>query len=155
MVFGQPSTLKRMIPEDIVDQALRVPIASEAGWDDLRPEQQWLVGMMVIEGQVGNGGFHQVYFNRCADYLPLAIAGYKAIGASVQARILKEVMEMVAADPWAGPRDIWPDPDADESPPGSGDIGDFEEEWYRHDTIEVHNLKIRYIQNHPEAFKLR
>src|SRR5690606_35459196 len=111
------------LPWDKVDAALGpLPLMSQPGWDRLTPAQRWFVAMEVVEGQVGNGGFHAVYFNDCAGYLPLALAGYEAIGAAAQAEIVRSVLQTMKEDPWAGPPNTWPDPDAEDSPPGSKDI---------------------------------
>lgn len=142
-------------PWDKVDAALgALPLMSQPGWDSLTPTQQWFVAMEVVEGQVFNGGFHAVYYNDCAEYLPLALAGYEAIGATAQAEIVCSVLQTMRDDPWAGPPNTWPDPDAEDSPPGSKDIGEFDEPWEKLDT-SVWDLKAKYVDEHREEFRRR
>lgn len=103
--------------DKVYDAVRGLPYPNEPGWDQLSTAQQQFVSMSVVEGQVFNGGFHQVYFNDCHAFLPAALAGYRAIGAKPQAEIVERVMAMVREDPWSGPPDIWPDPNAEERPP--------------------------------------
>ena len=121
-------------------------------WDQLSAAQKQLVCMSIIEGQVTNGGFHQVYFNDCHQYLPLALDGYRAIGAKEHARIVEAVMAMVAEDPMTGPPEIWPDPHAPEPPEGSKEIGDFDRPWYALDAARLQWMKNWYIESHPDEF---
>ncbi|MFI4915147.1 MAG: DUF4375 domain-containing protein [Phycisphaerales bacterium JB060] len=137
----------------LYDAIDRLPGPEEPGWDRLTPSQQQLICMSMIEGQVTNGGFHQVYFNGYQQYLPLALAGYRAIGAKPQAEIVELVLAMVRDDPWSGPPDIWPDPDAEERPPGSRDIGVFDQQWYALDLRELRRLKLDYLNAHPDRFR--
>ncbi|MBX3410212.1 MAG: DUF4375 domain-containing protein [Phycisphaeraceae bacterium] len=129
-----------------------VPGPGEPGWDRLTRAEQWLVAMSIIEGQVTSGGFHAVYYNSCDGCLPLAIEGYDAIGAAAQKELLEKVVAMMAADPWAGPPNTWPEPDAPERPEGSGDIGVFDEAWYRLDLRRLDQRKLVHVTAHPERF---
>lgn len=139
--------------DKVYDTIDRLPGPEEPGWDRLTPSQQQFVSMSVVEGQVFNGGFHQVYFNDCHAFLPAALAGYRAIGAKPQAEIVERVMAMVRDDPWSGPPDIWPDPNAEERPPGSKDIGVFDQQWYALDLRELRRLKLDYLNAHPDDFR--
>lgn len=139
---------------DKVDQAIdRLPGPEEPGWDRLTPSQQQFICMSMIEGQVTNGGFPQLYSNECDSYLPAALAGYRAIDAKPQAEIVERVMAMVREDPWSGPSDTWPDPDAEQPPPGSKDIGVFDDPWYALDLRELHRIKLDYLKAHPNQFR--
>jgi hypothetical protein len=128
-----------------------LPLAHEPGWERLTSIQQQFVAMRTIEGMVGNGGWHAVYYNACADYLPLAASGYELIGALEQARICGDVLSTIDSDPWAGPPNTWPDPNANEAPMGSKDIGDFDDPWYALDLAELASRKAAFIgANRPE-----
>ena len=135
--------------QDIID-ALPMPI--DPGWDELTTAQQQLTCMFTIEGQVFNGGFHQVYYNNCHPYLPMALDGFRAIGATDYAEIVEQVMAMVAEDPRTGPPEIWPDPNAPDLPEGSKDIGDFDRLWYALDWHQMMRKIHAYIVSHPDEF---
>lgn len=142
-----------MSPYERINDAIgSLPNAGELGWDRLTDTQQRFVAMGVVEGQVTNGGFHAVYYNSCHEYLALAASGYQAIGAREQATIVQNVLTMMASDPWAGPPNTWPDPDAAEPPPGTKDIGEFDDQWYALDLNALDLLKARYIEDHPAEF---
>jgi hypothetical protein len=137
----------------MVDAALRgLPSAEELGWDRLTAAQQCFCAMEVVEGQVGNGGFHALVYNNCRHYLPLAIDGYSLIGASGHARLARAAGEMMADDPWSGPPETWPDPGAESPPEGAGDIGSFDEPWWALDGGQLDRLKAAYIAANPEQF---
>lgn len=129
-----------------------LPGPDEPRWYRLTQAQQWLVAMETIEGQVTNGGFHSVYYNQCQQHLSLAAAGYEAIGAHSQATIIRQVLETMANDPWAGPPETWPDPNAPAPPRGAKDIGTFDDPWYALDLEALGHTKMKYVDGHPELF---
>ncbi len=135
---------------DTVLDALSYP--DDPRWPTQNAAQQQLVCMSIVEGQVFNGGFHQVYFNDCHQYLPLALEGYRAIGAKDHARIVERVMAMVAEDPMTGPPEIWPDPDAPDRPESALNIGNFDDPWYALDAVRLRWLKSWYIERYPDKF---
>lgn len=139
--------------DKLYDAVRGLPLSDEPGWDQLSTAQQQFVSMSVVEGQVFNGGFHQVYFNDCHAFLPAALAGYRAIGAKPQAEIVELVLVMVRDDPWSGPPDIWPDPNAEEPPPGSKDIGVFDDQWSALDGARLDRLKLKHLNAHPDQFR--
>lgn len=139
--------------------------ASRQKVDWVRPEDiahlpapaRWLMSMLVVEGMIGNGGFHALWYNHVDGFLPAAIEGYEAIGLPQLGALLRRAVEMVAADPYAGPRDIWPDPDAEERPEGRPDIGDLEDEWYpleRSLMDAIDRAKADLVRTRPEVFEV-
>ena len=131
------------------------------GWGDatclaaLPSPVRWLVAMMTIEGQIGNGGFHAVWYNRCDGFLLAAIEGYEAIGLPEFATLLRQALDMTTVDPYAGPHDIWPDRERAEAPVGSLDIGDLDEPWYalQRELIDrADRAKADLVRKYPEVF---
>lgn len=139
--------------DKLYDAVRGLPFSDEPGWDQLSTAQQQFVSMFVVEGQVFNGGFPQLYSNECDSYLPAALAGYRAIGAKPQVEIVEQVMAMVRDDPWSGPSDTWPDPDAEEPPPGSKTIEVFDDQWSALDGARLDRIKLWYLNAHPDDFR--
>lgn len=138
---------------ETIDAVMKsLPESDEPGWDRLTVSQQRFVAMNAVEGQVTNGGFHAVYYNRCQHYLTLAAAGYAAIGAHEQAGIVRNVLDTMHGNPWAGPPETWPDPNAAEPPKGGRNIEDFDDPWYRLDLGVLDARKAQYIETHTAGF---
>jgi hypothetical protein len=115
------------------------------------PPVQWFVAMRVIEAQVFNGGFCAVYCNYCYEFAPIALAGYKAIGAHQHAALLSRVMESVPKVFSEKPQEEWPnDYPMPDLPSGALDV--LEKAWYRLDN-ELDELKARYVREHPQQFE--
>ncbi len=112
---------------------------------------QWFVAMRVIEAQVFNGGFCAIYYNNCYEFVPIALAGYKAIGAHHHALLLARVMESVPRIFSEKPQDQWPDdyPMPDLS---SDEHDEIETAWYSLERA-LDELKARYVREHPEQFE--
>lgn len=145
------------------NDALR-PFAVQSDWRDaasmdaLPQPVRWLAAMSTVEGMIGNGGFHALWYNRVDGFIPAAIEGYGAIGLPQLGALLRRAVEMVAADPYAGPRDLGPDPDAEERPEGYPDIGDLEDEWYpleRSLMDAMDRAKAALVRSRPDVFTPR
>lgn len=143
-----------MTPHETIEFVLKsLPTADEDGWNRLTVSQKQFVAMNIIEGQIGNGGFHAVYYNNCQQYLLQALSGYNAIGANEQAEVVQRVLDIMEDDPWAGPPESWPNPAATNIPECL-DIGIYDEIWYETDFNKVDRLKAKYIKSHPGDFNL-
>ncbi len=138
---------------DIIEAACRpAPFIEDDAWAGLTEAQRQFISILYIAGQVFNGGFHAVYYNNCAPYLPMALLGLERIGAEGEASIVREVIRLMDKDPWAGPPETWPDPDRVEPPVGSGDIGDYDDKWYLLDATVRCRKMAEYITSNPSHF---
>ena len=140
---------------DIIDKACHpfpfIDIDDDE-WPKLTEVQQQFISIMIISGQVFSGGFHAVYYNNCARYMPLALRGLERIGAEAEADIVRMVVRVMESDPWAGPPETWPNPDQQEPPPGAGDIGEYDDPWYALDMIAMWRRMATFITAHPDQF---
>jgi hypothetical protein len=62
------------------------------GFDELFHEEQEVIALFWLEGDVLNGGFDQYFANSSDDLAPLALSGLKRIGATKTHRILESAM---------------------------------------------------------------
>lgn len=136
------------------DEATRqLPSPWDAEWRNAAHIPKCFASMESVEGQVTNGGFHAVLYNGCAHLLPLALDGYRAIGALAQASLLDRVMDCIQTDPWCGPPETWPEPEAESPPQGSRDLSEFDDEWFALDLGALYELKVQYFRRNVEAFQ--
>ena len=62
------------------------------------PAVQQLHAMYLVNGEVSNGGFNQLFFNGLGSWLPRAIDGFAAADLPEHRAILHEVLEPAAAE---------------------------------------------------------
>ena len=90
------------IADDDLEQAIIDYVAWKADADGvtedallerLPPAVSPVYATRLVEDEVANGGFNQLFFNRMRNLLERAIAGYRTIGAPEHERIAKAAIE--------------------------------------------------------------
>jgi len=71
------------------DLATRV-YSEEVGFASLRESEQLYFAIVLLDGEVYNGGFDQYFFNSSGDYFDYAIKGLTEIKAVTSLRLLQE-----------------------------------------------------------------
>ena len=124
---------------------MRVRDASDAavsqyikeGFSSLSEQEQMLVAIWGLEGDVNNGGFDQYYFNSYGNYADRVIGYLKSIGAPNMARIVERANERFG--PTGPPADRFERQEAMDQLPGRDDDlwGDLDAEFWKYpDDIE-------------------
>jgi hypothetical protein len=127
----------------------------------LKAVAQWSPGLQmmffttVLDGEVGNGGFNQFFFNSPWEYTERALEGLKLIGASQHAQVLRRAMDIYLEEKG----------DSNLQALYAGDMEEFMESykvsrlvecdpsWYGPGMEEKFSqLRIRFIQDHTDQF---
>jgi hypothetical protein len=75
------------------------------GFDELFREEQEVIALFWLEGEVLNGSFHQYFTNSSGDLAPLAVSGLRRIGATKTLRILESAMDKLCTGDYPTDRD--------------------------------------------------
>src|SRR5262249_52006101 len=94
----------------------RFPRRTAEEYARLDPPSRQVVALVLVHGQQMNGAFPAVYYNGCGHMMTDAIACMRTIGADAPASIAQAYVDAITQNPYLGPPEVWPTPDA---PPGS------------------------------------
>jgi hypothetical protein len=98
------------------------------------PAVRMLIATRAIEGQVDNGGWPAVFYNRADDLLPFAIEGYGLLGLVDHATLAARILEHGFRD---GAND-------------DADWNDFDEAWSALPSPDA--ARADYLRSHPAEF---
>lgn len=99
---------------DVVYQWLerRFPRHTAEAYARLDPSSRQVVALVLVHGQQMNGAFPAVYCNGYGYMMMDAIACMRTIGAGALASIAQAYVDAIAQNPYLGPPEVWPTPDA-------------------------------------------
>lgn len=84
-----------------VDECLRQSPGDQFGAFTLLPSgMQCVYATMLLEGEVGNGGFNQYFFSVASDYALEALVGYRRFGAVEHAALVREAIAVYHRERW-------------------------------------------------------
>jgi len=79
-------------PERVVDEMFdRISEKAETGLE-LRPKEQAMAALLMLQGEVNNGGFHQYFLNPGGRYAQEALAGAEMLGFESLTTLVQEAM---------------------------------------------------------------
>lgn len=140
--------------EAVIDRpTLEIEDPDDARWRPVAPALRTLTFLWTIDGEIGNGGFSQYYFNSTAELGASFVEGADRIGAGRYARLVRRADAILTGSP--------DDPvplDRDERqnlldrvPEGAFDR--IDDAWYAlNEELPVDRLGARYIRAHPKEF---
>jgi hypothetical protein len=76
-----------------------IKIANERGESALTPAQRAYMPIMLLDGEVNNGGFSQYFFNSSGDFWREALAGLELMGLNERANVLKAAVAKFGSTP--------------------------------------------------------
>jgi hypothetical protein len=84
-----------------VDEFLRhMPTEQFGARSTLSPVMQHVYASAVLEGEVETGGFNQYFFSVSSDYALEALHGYRRMGATEHAHLLRQAIAIFHRERW-------------------------------------------------------
>jgi Domain of unknown function (DUF4375) len=113
--------------------------------------QRAIYSLNVVDREVNNGGFHQLFSNSSGALTCAAQSGAELIGATAQADILREAAALFPDA--AVPEDRDQRNRALDDLPSEADakLSSLDDRWYDGDR-DLEKLMVHYIEEHPEEF---
>jgi hypothetical protein len=115
-----------------------------------RPGQRAVYAVWVVDGEVGNGGFEQLFYNWGVSLIEDAISGAELIQAKRFAEILRRANEAFAAVPFPGDSNyaVY----VASIPKGTmHTLDSLADRWFARDD-DLERALIAYVEAHPSEF---
>jgi hypothetical protein len=100
LLDADDDTAESLVVEYVDEYLRQYPEEPFTAFSQLPRGMQYVYATALLEGEVENGGFNQYFYNVSSDYALEALAGYKLIGATEHAQIVRDAIEIYHRERW-------------------------------------------------------
>lgn len=151
----------KLTPDDRLEATVMDYVLNKAGRDPEKAKEpvakmskgmQMMYATWRLESELSNGGFNQFFWNDSGGFAPMALEGYKAIGAEKHAAVVQRALEMrKREEPMMREYQAKGTPDAFAESYKHTELGTLDKE-FSNMSENASWLRVQYIRKYPEQF---